>query len=276
MSYINAKFTLGLMSKLNIADNSYALIFNGNRLLIKMIEDKPVVPYFNELEDLKIEHSQATYLGKLNECDCCFAETLKSAPPQGYDFIELRQLGSVLGQDIFLISSRALHLLTWLKNNKHCSKCGVPAEIKQDENAVICPKCGYITYPRISPAIIVAVVNDGKLLLAHNTRFKNGTYSVIAGFVEPGETLEGCVSREVMEEVGIKVKNIKYFGSQPWPFPDSLMIGFTAEYAEGEIKADGIEIETANWFTVDEIPSIPGSGSVARKLIEWFINVNKK
>lgn len=271
MSNRNIKFIPGLISESNITDKSYLLIFNDNKLLVKIKEDMAAIPHLNELIDVELEYSKAIHFGILNGYDCYFAETFDNTLPKDYSFIELRQLGFVLGEETFLLSSRALHLLRWLKNNKYCSKCGTPVEIKQDENAVICPECGFVTYPRISPAIIVAVVKDGQLLLAHNSRFKNGMYSVIAGFVEPGETFEGCVEREVKEEVGIKIKNIKYFGSQPWPFPDSLMVGFTAEYAEGEIKVDENEIDAADWFKVEQIPKIPTSGSIARKLIEWFI-----
>jgi NAD+ diphosphatase len=114
-----------------------------------------------------------------------------------------------------------------------------------------------VNYPRLSPAIIVAVVRGEQILLAHSPRFPEDFYSVLAGFVEPGETLEDCVRREVFEEVGISVKNIRYFGSQPWPFPDSLMLGFTAEYADGEIKEDGVEISHADWFSPDRLPQLP-------------------
>jgi NAD+ diphosphatase len=131
-----------------------------------------------------------------------------------------------------------------------------------------------VFYPRISPAIIVAVTRDDEILLAHNNNFKQNRYSVIAGFVEPGETFEDCVKREVMEEVNVKVKNIKYFSSQPWPFPDSLMIAFTAEYDEGEIRPDGIEIGDAGWYKRDNLPEVPTNTSVAGRLIQWFLNQN--
>jgi NAD+ diphosphatase len=122
----------------------------------------------------------------------------------------------------------------------------------------------------VSPAIIVAVVKDRQLLLAHSTRFTAKFYSVLAGFVEPGETLEDCVQREVFEEVGVRVRNIRYFGSQPWPFPDSLMVAFTAEYAGGEIRVDPVEIADAGWFSAGALPAIPPRISIARQLIDWF------
>jgi NAD+ diphosphatase len=118
--------------------------------------------------------------------------------------------------------------------------------------------------------VIVLVHRDGKALLAHNVNFAAGTYSTIAGFVEPGETLEECVAREVREETGIEVTRISYFGSQPWPFPHSLMVGFTAEYAAGQITPDGTEIVEAGWFPADALPTIPPPGSLSRRLIDWF------
>ena len=141
-------------------------------------------------------------------------------------------------------------------------------EDKKDERAKECPKCGLLNYPRISPAIIVAVLKGNQILLARSRRFPGGFYSVLAGYVEPGETLEECVRREVFEEVGIEVKNIRYFGSQPWPFPDSQMIAFTAEYLSGDIKPDESEIVDAGWFLPENLPEIPGKISIARSLLE--------
>jgi NAD+ diphosphatase len=129
-----------------------------------------------------------------------------------------------------------------------------------------------VNYPRLSPAIIVAVLKNKQVLLARNKRFKLPFYSVLAGFVEPGETIEECVQREIREEVGITVKNIRYFGSQPWPFPNSLMIAFVADYADGEITIDGSEIIDAAWFSKDDLPQIPPTISIARQLIDWFVD----
>ena len=161
-------------------------------------------------------------------------------------------------------------MVAWNQHHRFCGKCGHLTEYKTDERARACPQCGLINYPRLSPAIIVAVLRDNRILLAHSQRFPAKFYSVLAGFVEPGESLEECVKREILEEVGISVKNIRYFGSQPWPFPDSLMIGFTAEYAGGEIKVDPVEILDAGWFSADNLPPIPPKLSIARHLIDWF------
>jgi NAD+ diphosphatase len=136
--------------------------------------------------------------------------------------------------------------------------------------AKICPECGFINYTRISPAVIIAIIKNGKILMAKHSYGLKNRYALIAGFIEAGETLEEGVKREIMEEVGLKVKNIKYFGSQPWPFPNSLMIGFTAEYDGGEINVDGKEIVDAKWFDVDEVIPMPSKISISSELIEWY------
>ena len=133
------------------------------------------------------------------------------------------------------------------------------------------PAVRSLQFPRLSPAVIVLVQRGNQLLMARSRHFAPGVYSVLAGFVEPGETLEEAVEREVFEETGIRVKDIRYFGSQPWPFPHSLMIGFTARYAGGEIKINDEEIEDAGWYTADRLPGQPGKISIARQLIEWFV-----
>lgn len=169
--------------------------------------------------------------------------------------------------------NRAFHLAHWDRNTTFCGVCAAPMERIPGEIAKQCTSCKTFSYPRISPAVIMAVVRDGKLLLAHSRRHPDELYSVLAGFVEAGETLEYAVSREVHEETGILVRNVIYFASQPWPFPNSLMVGFTAEYAEGEIRLEDNEIVTAGWFGPDELPPrIPDTYSIARRLIEWFVS----
>lgn len=179
--------------------------------------------------------------------------------------------------DIFRVAGRAHQIINWVRTHQYCGKCGGPIKNKVTELARECPNCGVNIYPRISPAVIIAIVKGDKILLARNKNFPNSFYSVLAGFVEPGETLEECVQREVKEEVGIEVKNIKYFGSQSWPFPDSLMIAFTAEYANGEIVVDNLELSHADWFSRYNLPAkIPDKKTIAGRLIEWFIQQQGK
>lgn len=260
-----------MQNEFNIVKEDYYFIFENSKLLVKNINGQVKIPVTGDLIERDINLLHGRYFGVLKGCACyCIDKPTDYTPNINMVFLELRQLCGIFGEKLFHLACRGLHLLRWFENNKYCNRCGTLAEDKQDEIARICPKCGFVNYPRISPAIIVAIVNKDKLLLAHNSRFADGMYSIIAGFVEPGETFEECVAREVREEVGIEVKNIKYFSSQPWPFPDSIMIGFTAEYADGEIKEDGIEILDAGWYRSDELPKTPSGGSVASKLIKWF------
>ncbi len=135
-----------------------------------------------------------------------------------------------------------------------------------------CTRCGMMHFPRLSPAAIVLVKREDRILLAHSPGFPQGLYSVLAGFVEPGESIEEAVVREVREEVGIEVTNVRYFGSQPWPFPNSLMIGFTADYTGGDLAPEPTEIEDAGWYTADDLPPLPPKVSIARAMIDDFVN----
>jgi NAD+ diphosphatase len=168
---------------------------------------------------------------------------------------------------------RAYHVTQWRRDSVFCGACGSRNNDAPDELARLCPTCGRREYPRISPAIIVLIINDeGRALLAHNKKFEDRIYSLIAGFNEAGESLEATVVREAREEVSIEVKDVRYIASQPWPFPNSLMLGFTARHAAGEILVDGVEIEDARWFDKSALPELPGSGSVSRYLINRWIS----
>jgi NAD+ diphosphatase len=167
---------------------------------------------------------------------------------------------------------RAFHIAQWRRESVFCGSCGSRNEDARGELARQCPVCGRLEFPRISPAVIVIILNDaGEALLAHNKKFAPGVYSLIAGFNEAGETLEATVAREIREEVDLEVRDIRYIASQPWPFPNSLMLGFAARRSGGEIKPDGIEIEDARWFSRDTLPKIPGHGSVSRYLIDRWL-----
>jgi NAD+ diphosphatase len=167
---------------------------------------------------------------------------------------------------------RAFHIAQWRRESRFCGSCGNRNADAPGELARLCPVCGRLEFPRISPAVITVITNDeDKALLAHNKKFLPGVYSLIAGFTEAGESLEATVVREIREEVNIEVKNIRYIASQPWPFPNSLMLGFSARYASGTIRVDGVEIEDAQWFDRDALPELPGTGSVSRYLIgRWL------
>ncbi len=268
---IYGKYVPMVTPKLCNDGDVYWFIFYSGKLLVTKNEEGYTIPFTRALNDMNLVRKQ--YLGTYNEFDCYSAEAENDIiPSDNYEFIELRSLFGNLTEDFFLLAGKAIQIVNWDRTHQYCGQCGSKTTTKHDERAKTCNNCGFMSFPRISPAIIVAVINEGKILLAHAKHFKNNMYSVIAGFVEAGETLEECVKREVFEEVGINVKNIKYFGSQSWPFPNSLMIGFTAEYESGDIKVDGVEIDDALWCKKDALPNIPSNISISRKLIDWFID----
>lgn len=253
-------------------EKAYWFVYCLNRLLIRLTNNNFNIPHSSNLQELNLSPVRIQSLGKLHGHPCYCAEVPSdSKTPDGMSFINLRSLYGSLEEDIFLLAGKALQILIWDQTHQYCGRCGAHTEEMQGERAKKCPQCGSISYPRIAPAVITAILKDDKILLAHAKAFTGKMHSIIAGFVEPGETLEECVTREIMEEVGIQVRNIKYFGSQPWPFPHSMMIGFTAEYESGEISVDGVEISEAGWFDVDNLPELPPSMSIARDIINWYI-----
>ncbi len=257
--------------------NSFWFAFYNGKMLIKTDGVEYSIPEAKELTELNLQPVRTQYLGHLKKVPCFSAELpSEDNIPAGMAFIELRALYDLIDEDLFLLAGKAYQIISWDQTHQYCGRCGSPTEELAGERAKICPKCKFISYPRICPAVITAVRRDNKLLLAHAKHFKEGMYSLIAGFVEAGETLEEAVQREIMEEVGIKVKNIQYFDSQPWPFPNSMMLGFTAEYDEGEITVDGVEITDANWYSVDNLPGLPPEVSIARKIINWWTELQSK
>ncbi len=251
--------------------------FQGNDLLVTQSAEQAGVPKATNLAEFGLAPLHTHYLGQLDGHSCFAAELPEHCvAPEGMGFQGLRSLFGCLDDLLFSVAGRAIQIVNWDQTHRFCGRCGVWTEVKRDERARICPQCGHLSFPRLSPAVIVAVVQESRILLAHAGHFPAGMYSVLAGFVEPGETLEECVQREVHEEVGLRVKNICYFGSQPWPFPHSLMIAFTAESAGGRIAIDGAEIVDARWFTADNLPRIPGKISIARQLIDWFVEANSQ
>ena len=207
----------------------------------------------------------------------CWAVGLPEVPepPEGMVFEGLRRLWGALDEEAWKLAGRAVQIVEWDRNHRFCGRCGAATERKPGELAALCPRCGLQQFPRISPAVIVRIERGDELLLARSPHFAPGVYSTLAGFVEPGESLEETVAREVREEVGVEVTNIRYFGSQPWPFPHSLMIGFVADWASGEIRPQEGEIEDAGWFTVDTLPRLPSRFSIARALIDEWVEARR-
>ena len=246
--------------------------FLGNQLLVHLDSDSVRLPYLGDFSELGLPHQGQHYLGQFDG-HACYAVDLPegTAAPPGMGYEGLRRIYGRLEEALFWLAGRAVQIVEWDRTHRFCGRCGVPLKTRPQERAKECPQCGFLHFPRLAPAVIVLVERGNQLLMARSRHFAQGVYSVLAGFVEPGETLEEAVEREVFEEVGIKVKGIRYFGSQPWPFPHSLMIGFTAQYAGGEIKINHEELEDAGWYTADRLPGQPGKISIARRLVEWFL-----
>lgn len=207
-------------------------------------------------------------VGELYGQPCYAADVPQHPDIPGGEATSLRAIFQIAGRETFTLAGRATQLLDWQANHRFCGKCGTPTAIKAGELAMSCPACGLLAYPRISPAVMVLVRNGDQLLLGRSPHFKPGVFSALAGFVEPGETLEECAAREVREEVGIEIANLRYFDSQPWPFPNSLMVAFFADYAGGTITPDPNEIEDAGWFAPDALPILPEPISISRQLID--------
>ncbi len=252
-------------------------VFMSDKMMVAEAGETISVPCFTNPAELGLEPIREWYLGTLAGRHCYCAEISETASVSDkMAFRGLRYLYGRLEESLHRIAMKAVHMIEWDRTTRYCGYCGMETIRARGMIAKECPCCELLIFPRISPAVIVLVEKENRVLLARVKRFTSELYSVLAGFVELGETLEEAVQREIEEEVGIKVKNIRYFGSQPWPFPDSLMIGFTAEYDSGEIKIDETEIVDAGWFDPERLPTIPGKISIARKLIDWFVETRSK
>ena len=259
------------------SEPAWWFVFMADRLMVAEAGEKISVPCLTNPAELSLEPIREWYLGILDGRHCYCAEIPEDAPvPEKMTFRGLRHLYGHLDGFLHRVAMKAVHMIEWDRTTRYCGYCGMETIRARGMIAKECPCCELLIFPRISPAIIVLVERENKVLLARVKRFTSELYSVLAGFVEPGETLEEAVQREIEEEVGIRVKNIRYFGSQPWPFPDSLMIGFTAEYESGEINIDEAEIADANWYDPERLPVIPGKISIARQLIDWFVETRSK
>ena len=238
--------------------HSKAYIFRHQQLLVDEHFQLPQVE--------KLQHDL-----DLSENGQVIARDLKEneSLPEGYQLVPIRQLVQVWSRTQFEQASRAVQLLEWRRNHRFCSKCGHATQQHVSQYAMICPSCGYNQYPRVNPCVITIITRGtDEILLAKNARNKTQMYSLIAGFVEVGETLEQAVAREVMEESSIRVKNLRYISSQPWPFPQSLMVAYLADYHSGDIHIDPSELLDAGWYRYDKLPLLPPPGTVARRLIE--------
>jgi NAD+ diphosphatase len=253
----------------------YAL--RKQKILIDVTGNTPQIPGCRVAGHFGIKCQDAFPIGVRDQSKCLAFSIPEDAPePEGMEFIGIRKAFGILDKIDYVLAVKALGILNWDRTCRFCGVCGSKLTGHTAILAKNCTSCGSTIFPKISPAVIVLVEKGEKVLLGRASRFHGNLYSVLAGFAEPGESLEDVVRREVMEEVGIEVKDVRYFGSQPWPYPDSLMIGFTASWAGGEISVDNDEISDARWFSVHELPNIPDKISIARSLIDWFIEKNSR
>jgi NAD+ diphosphatase len=218
------------------------------------------------------------FLGMLDQVPCLAAPLREDVTlPDSLELAAARGLFGRIDETLFGVAGRALAIAEWDRTHRFCGRCGTATELMPAERARRCPSCATPFYPRIAPAVIVLVHRGEEILLARNASFPRPWFSALAGFVEPGESLEEAAAREVREEVGVELTDIQYFGSQPWPFGRSLMIGFNARYAGGEIRVDGSEIAEARWFRANDLPQIPPKLSIARQLIDhWLERQNQR
>ena len=244
------------------AEISLVFAVRGNRVVL--LDREPAAP--------------GIFLGTLagRHCWAVDADLVDGDPEPGVEpdaFIDLRMLWGSVDEPTWRVAGRAVQLVEWQRTHRYCGRCGTPAEDAPGERARVCPACGLLAYPRLAPAVIMLVErDDGRALLARNAMFPPGIFSCLSGFVEPGETLEHAVRREVHEEVGLEIGDVDYRGSQPWPFPHQLMVGFGARYVSGEITLDEREIAEAAWFTPEDAPVFPTNMSIAGHLIDGWRN----
>lgn len=254
----------------DIAENDYVLQYNERALLLKVDGDGFELPQKKDLSAI-VDTSNSTFLFSLNGVHCFLIWDDTKVINDRFEYKEISSLRVLKPQEVAWVGIVGFQLQNWYLENKFCGKCGSKTKEKPDERAIVCPSCGTLVFPKISPAIIVAILCNDKILLAHNSNFEEKRYSLVAGYADVGESLEETVMREVKEEVGLEVKNIRYYKSQPWAFSGSLMIGFIAEAEDNQaISPDMVEITDASWFSRDNLPNHPPKVSIAGEMIEKF------
>lgn len=246
--------------------NEPCFVFRGNDVLLPSLPEAPVSGETIRRTFPDIIREGCFTRGR----DACrwFEVAPETPAPEGMTFSTLRGTWGTFGDEWFVRAGHAYQLMEWERTTRYCSRCGATTGTHATDRAKQCPSCGFVSYPIINPVVIVAIMKGDTILLARNAGFPTGRHSVIAGFVEAGETLEETVVREIREEVSIEVRDVAYVASQPWPFPHSLMIGFRATWASGDIRPDGQEIVEAGWYGPDSHPDIPPHGSISRRLID--------
>ena len=258
-------------------ENGLWFVFHRTNLLVYTAQPAPMLPMPADVLGgaLALDRDGARFVGMLGDTPCWAARTSNGQAPADHAFENMRALFNRLPDDLLAIGGRAVQMLEFDRSHAYCGACATATAIFEGGRSRKCPNCGETYYPKVSPAMMVLIKRDTpsgrELLLARSARFPRGMFSALAGFVEPSESIEECIHREAFEEVGVKVTNLRYFSSQGWPFPNSLMIAYIADYVSGEIVPQEGEIEEAAWFTLDALPQLPHRLSIARRLIDSVI-----
>ncbi len=254
----------------SIGENDFILHYNGDSLLLKVSGDEFEIPKRKDFPEIS-DKTEVTFLFTLNDTPGFIIWDKLKEENSNFIYKEISLFRAIMPKAIAWVSIVGFQLMSWYSHNKFCGKCGSRTQKKPDERAIVCPHCNTTIYPKISPAIIVAIVCNDKLLLARNSNFSGTWFSLIAGYADVGESLEETLVREVKEEVGLDIKNIRYYKSQPWPPSGSMMIGFVAEADENQpISLDDKEIAEAAWFKRGNLPQHSSTISIAGEMIEKF------
>ena len=254
-------------------NNNILIIFKNNKILY----EPNLKTFLLEENLLDINLKDHLFVGIANDGKDIYAVDASNSTNDfniGYESLieyDLRHLLAISQPNDIVLMGRANQLLHWVRSNKYSGYSGKLNRFNEKEQAMYCTATSSMIYPQIAPCVLAMIIKGDEILLARNNLFAEGLFSVLAGFVEVSESAEETVEREVMEEVGIKVKNIEYVGSQPWPFPSQLMLGYKCEYESGEIVIDENEIVEANWYKVDNLPYVPPTTSLSGKLINLFV-----
>ncbi len=258
-------------------EESRYCVFYGRDLLLDFQAPEPCLLDGSATRFLAPEPVRRLFLGYWHGTPCYALELDKDTPLEAPQLTRgsLYHLLGRVDDALFALAGQAQQLLAWARDHHHCGRCGASMGFHERERARTCEPCDNNVYPPISPCIITLVNRGEELLLARNANFPGEMFSTLAGFIEVGESVEDCLRREVKEEVGVEVGELRYFGSQPWPFPNQLMLGFFAEYSDGDIVCEDEEIAEAHWFRPDELPNIPPRHSIAGQLIRHHVAVHQ-
>jgi NAD+ diphosphatase len=253
-----------------LAEPAFWFVFQRGKILAAAGNGRATVPQCRDAADLGFAPLRTHYLGLLQGRHCFACQIADDAPAvPGMRPVALRAaLLGEMDETVATVAGRAFQIVEWDRTHQYCGACGGRTGLEQLERARRCPQCELLFFPRVAPVVMVLVTRGRQLALTRKAGYPQGRYTVVAGFVEAGETLEEAIARETREEIGVEVSGIRYFSSQPWPFPHSLVVAFNAEYAGGTLTADGVELEDARWFDVDALPELPEPVHVSRRLID--------